>query len=71
MNHVHETAYPALPAEVAEGELRTAFTPSDVEIRFVFGQFRQAPTRVLILAQLKLLQRLGYLPPVSDMVLSQ
>ena len=66
MNHVHETAYPALPAEVAEGELRTAFTPSDVEIRFVFGQFRQAPTRVLILAQLKLLQRLGYLPPVSD-----
>lgn len=32
----------------------------------MFGQFRQGPTRVLILAQLKLLQRLGYLPPVSD-----
>src|SRR5260370_28505022 len=66
MNHVHETACPALPAEVADGELRTTFPPSDVEIRLVFGQFRQAPTRVLILVQLKLLQRLGYLPPVSD-----
>ncbi|MEM5440408.1 hypothetical protein AABE10_35215 [Paraburkholderia diazotrophica] len=30
------------------------------------GQFRQAPTRVLILTQLKLLQRLGYMPPMSD-----
>lgn len=38
MNHVHETAYPALPAEVGEGELRTAFTPSAAEIRFVYGQ---------------------------------
>ncbi|MFP4896618.1 Tn3 family transposase [Paraburkholderia sp. EG304] len=66
MNHVHETAYPALPAEISEGELRAAFTPSATEIRFVYGQFRQAPIRVLILAQLKLLQRLGYLPPVSD-----
>src|SRR6201995_1954694 len=66
MNHVPETAYPALPAEISEGELRAAFTPSGTEIRFVYGQFRQATIRVLILSQLKLVQRLGYLPPVSD-----
>nr|WP_244112037.1 DUF4158 domain-containing protein [Burkholderia diffusa] len=66
MTQIHETAYPVLPAELEEAELRTVYTPSAAEIRFVFGQFRQAPTRVLILVQLKLLQRLGYMPVVSD-----
>lgn len=66
MSHATETAYPALPAEVDEGELRAVYTPSAAEVRFVYGLFRQAPTRVLILTQLKLLQRLGYMPPVSD-----
>ncbi|EUC12676.1 Tn3 family transposase [Paraburkholderia hospita] len=66
MSTVHETAYPVLPAEVGEDELRKVYTPSAAEIRFICGQFRQAPTRVLILTQLKLLQRLGYIPPVSD-----
>lgn len=66
MSHAHETAYPALPAEVGDGELRSVYTPSAAEIRFVYDQFRQAPTRVLILTQLKLLQRLGYMPLVSD-----
>ncbi len=66
MTKIHETAYPVLPAELEESELRTVYTPSAAEIRFVFGQFRQAPTRVLILAQLKLLQRLGYIPVISD-----
>ncbi|MCW3698919.1 Tn3 family transposase [Burkholderia cenocepacia] len=66
MIQIHETAYPVLPAELEEAELRTVYTPSAAEIRFVFGQFRQAPTRVLILVQLKLLLRLGYMPVVSD-----
>ncbi|RQM53612.1 MULTISPECIES: Tn3 family transposase [Burkholderia] len=66
MTKVHESAYPVLPAEPEAAELRTVYTPSAAEIRFVFGQFRQAPTRVLILAQLKLLQRLGYMPVISD-----
>ncbi|SOZ20913.1 hypothetical protein CBM2595_P390029 [Cupriavidus taiwanensis] len=66
MNQISETAYPLLPAEIAADELRAVFTPSAAEIRFVYGQFRQAPTRVLILTQLKLLQRLGYMPPMSD-----
>lgn len=59
-----------LPAEVSEDELRKVYTPSAAEIRFICGQFRQAPTRVLILTQLKLLQRLGYMPPVSDVPLA-
>ncbi|KWF96002.1 hypothetical protein WL94_09445 [Burkholderia cepacia] len=66
MTKIHEPAYPVLLAELDEAELRTVYTPSAAEIRFVFGQFRQAPTRVLILVQLKLLQRLGYMPVVSD-----
>ncbi|WP_444634001.1 Tn3 family transposase [Cupriavidus oxalaticus] len=66
MNPISETAYPSLPAEVAAEELQAVYRPSAAEIRFVYGQFRQAPTRVLILTQLKLLQRLGYMPPLSD-----
>ncbi len=66
MSTVHETAYPVLPAEVDDDELRKVYTPSAAEIRFVGSQFRQAPTLVLILTQLKLLQRLGYMPPMSD-----
>lgn len=66
MSNVHETAYPVLPAEVSDDELRAVYTPSRAEIRFVGGLFRQAPTRVLILTQLKLLQRFGYMPLVSD-----
>ncbi|AGK50063.1 hypothetical protein BTI_5259 [Burkholderia thailandensis MSMB121] len=66
MTQIHESAYPVLPAELEEAELRMVYTPSAAEIRFVFGQFRQAPTRALILVQLKLLQRLGYMPVISD-----
>lgn len=66
MSNVHDTAYPVLPAEVSDDELLAVYTPSAVEVRFVGGLFRQAPTHVLILAQLKLLQRLGYMPLVSD-----
>ena len=65
MQQIHDTAYPMLPAELGETELATVFTPSPAEIRFVADQYRQAPTRALILVQLKLYQRLGYCPPVS------
>jgi hypothetical protein len=65
MSQVHETAYPTLASEVSDAELLAAFTPSAAELRFVRGQFRQMPTCVVIVAQLKLLQRLGYFPLVS------
>ncbi len=66
MQPIHETAYPALPAEISPAELQAAFTPTAAEIRFVRKQSRQVSTSVLILVQLKLLQRLGYFPMLAD-----
>ncbi|VWC75882.1 transposase Tn3 family protein [Burkholderia aenigmatica] len=54
--------YPVLPAEPGAAELKAAFTPSAAEIRFVRRQSRQEASAVLIMVQLKLLQRLGYFP---------
>lgn len=66
MTTVHETIYPVLPGEPGAAELKAAFTPSTAEIRFVRRQSRQESTAVLILVQLKLLQRLGYFPMLSE-----
>ena len=66
MSTVHETIYPVLPAEPGAAELKAAFTPSTAEIRFVRRQSRQEATAVLIMVQLKLLQRLGYFPMLVD-----
>jgi hypothetical protein len=66
MSRLHETAYPVLLAEVGKGERPAIFTLISAEIRFVYRLFRQTPTRARTLTQLKLLQRLGYLPLVSD-----
>jgi len=63
---IHETAYPVLPAEICPAELKAAFSPTTTEIRFVRKQSRQVSTSVLILVQLKLLQRLGYFPMLMD-----
>src|SRR6202158_2997192 len=66
MSTVHETIYPVLPAEPGAAELKVAFTPSAAEIRFVRRQSRQEASAVLIMVQLKLLQRLGYFPMLVD-----
>lgn len=66
MSTVHETIYPVLPAEPGAAELKAAFTPSAAEIRFVRRQSRREATAVLIMVQLKLLQRLGYFPMLAD-----
>ncbi|CAG9243406.1 Tn3 family transposase [Paraburkholderia caribensis] len=66
MSTVHETIYPVLPAEPGTAELKAAFTPTAAEIRFVRRQSRQEATAMLIMVQLKLLQRLGYFPMLSD-----
>ncbi|WP_157650171.1 DUF4158 domain-containing protein [Burkholderia ubonensis] len=66
MTTVHETIYPALPAEPGTAELKAAFTPSAAEIRFVRRQSRQETTAVPIMVQFKLLQRLGYFPMLVD-----
>ena len=66
MTTVHETIYPVLPAEPGAAELKAAFTPSAAEIRFVRRQSRQEASAVLIMVQLKLLQRLGYFPMLVE-----
>ena len=66
MPNIHETAYPILPAEPSAAELKASFTPTTAEMRFVRRQSRQESTAVLIMVQLKLLQRLGYFPMLSD-----
>ncbi|CAE6839086.1 hypothetical protein R69888_06895 [Paraburkholderia haematera] len=66
MSTVHETIYPVLPAEPGTAELKAAFTPTAAEIRFVRRQSRQEATAMLIMVQMKLLQRLGYFPMLSD-----
>ena len=66
MTNIHETAYPILPAEPSAAELKASFTPTTAEMRFVRRQSRQESTAVLIMVQLKLLQRLGYFPMLSD-----
>jgi len=66
MTNIHETAYPILPAEPSAAELKASFTPTTAEMRFVRRQSRQESTAVLIMVQLKLLQRLGYFPMLSE-----
>ncbi|QBY56181.1 Tn3 family transposase [Cupriavidus oxalaticus] len=66
MPSIHDTAYPALPAELTAAELEAAFTPTPTEIRFARSQSRRTSTTVLILVQLKLLQRLGYFPMLAE-----
>ncbi|TAL55812.1 Tn3 family transposase [Pandoraea sp.] len=66
MTTVHETIYPVLPAEPGAAELKVAFTPSAAEIRFVRRQSRQEASAVLLMVQLKLLQRLGYFPMLAE-----
>ncbi|MDF6879067.1 DUF4158 domain-containing protein, partial [Escherichia coli] len=66
MQPIHETAYPVLAADISPAELKAAFSPTAAEIRFVRNQSRQVSTSVLVLVQLKLLQRLGYFPMLAD-----
>jgi len=37
MSKIHEPAYPVLPAELEEVELRMVYTPSAADTWFVFG----------------------------------
>ncbi|WP_034293035.1 Tn3 family transposase [Herbaspirillum sp. RV1423] len=65
MTAVHETAYPRLKAEYTLEELTAVYTPSNTEIEFVFGQYRQVGPRCFMLIQLKLFQRLGHFGSLS------
>lgn len=66
MSSVQETAYPRLNAELSEQELKTVFTPAPRERAFVDDAYRQAPKRLVMLVQLKVLQRLGTFMALSE-----
>lgn len=65
MSRLEETAYPRLKTEFSPQELGAIYTPGPQEKVLIFGWYRQAPTRVCLLIQLKLLQRLGYFLPLA------
>lgn len=66
MTSIHETAYPRLKLEFTDQELHSIYTPKRSEIDFVVSNYRQANQRVVLLVQLKLLQRLGYFVPLAS-----
>ena len=66
MASVHETAYPRLKQEVTPAELEAIYTPTTDEIEFVFSHYRRPMARACLLIQLKLLQRLGYVPALGS-----
>lgn len=66
LSSVHETAYPRLNADLSEQELKTVFTPALGERAFVDEAYRQAPKRLVMLVQLKILQRLGTFMALSE-----
>jgi TnpA family transposase len=66
LSSVHETAYPRLNAEMTEQELIAVFTPTAGEMKFVAGKFRQVPKQIVLMIQLKVLQRLGSFMALAD-----
>lgn len=65
MSHIDETAYPQLKTEPTAQELESIYTPSAAEKAFVFAQYQRQQTRTFLLIQLKLMQRLGYVPALA------
>ena len=66
MTSVHETAYPRLKPDITVQELVSIYTPKRSELEFVTSQYRQVTQRVVLMVQLKLLQRLGYFVPLTS-----
>ncbi|UBM07931.1 Tn3 family transposase [Cupriavidus metallidurans] len=66
MPAIFDTAYPRLGTETSSRELIELFTASPRERRFVASIARQVSKQIVLLAQLKVMQRLGYAIPVVD-----
>ncbi|TDQ45009.1 Tn3 family transposase [Permianibacter aggregans] len=63
---LRETAYPQLPAQPTQRELDTVFTPTADELSRARAAFRRSLARACVLVQWKLLQRLGYVVPLTS-----
>jgi hypothetical protein len=63
---IHETAYPRLRNRLSEAELEKIFQPTPDEISFCRKKTKSPATRIGMLLLLKVFQRLGYFPQLSD-----
>lgn len=66
MSNIEETAYPRLREEISDQELEKLYTPSAEGRVFVNATYRRPVARAYLMMQLKLIQRLGYAVPLSD-----
>lgn len=69
MSTIQDTAYPQLKKDLSARDLSAIYTPTTDECAFAVSVSARKPTQVLLLIQLKILQRLGYFerkrPPSS------
>jgi len=67
MSTIQDTAYPQLKKDLNARELAAIYTPTVDECAFAVGVSARKPTQVLLLIQLKILQRLGYFELLSTL----
>lgn len=66
MASIERTSYPRLKQNFTKTELKDFYTPTETEILFVKKTARQDETRLHLLIQLKIFQKLGYFPNLED-----
>ncbi len=66
MTQLHETIYPRIRSTITEKELKEIYTPTHEEIAFASRYARKPTLRLRLLVMLKVFQRLGYFPRLSE-----
>jgi len=67
MSTIQDTAYPRLKKDLSVRDLTAIYTPTADECAFAVAISARKPTQALLLIQLKILQRLGYVEPLSTL----
>lgn len=66
MTDVHETAYPRIKSQLTRHELHEIYSPTADELLLAATHARQHNARCCFLLLLKLVQRLGYFPALTE-----
>lgn len=66
MASIERTAYPRLKQQFTKSELRDFYAPTLEEIFFVREKSHRNETRLHLLVQLKIFQKLDYFPNLKD-----
>lgn len=66
MASIERTAYPQFKRNPVVKELVSAFTPTDIELAFIYEKVRQPTHRLTLAIWLKTFQRLGYFAELED-----